>query len=250
MTTTLEIITQALRETNLIAIGQTPTSAQRTEGLGRLNGLVSSVLGYEVGEKLEDWPVGVDNINIYDQPYCWNSIIWARPLVNKRLVCNVQSAQTIYLPPDPCDGSRMAALDLSMDWSTNNLTLDGNGRLIEGGGTLVLDEQGVGGPWMYRADLGDWVLVEGLVIDSEMPYPTEYDDAFITMLAMRMNPRYGRTTSPETISTLERAVSQLRARYRQTIVTAADPGVLAMSVQAYNSQYYPWGARGRFGWMM
>jgi hypothetical protein len=57
MTLVSSIIVQALRETNIIAVGANPTPGEAAEALDRLQSVVLSVLGNEVGYVLEDWNV-------------------------------------------------------------------------------------------------------------------------------------------------------------------------------------------------
>lgn len=250
MTTALEIIEQAFRETNLIPVGKSPTTDQRAEALTRLNVLVSSVLGFEVGEKLQDWYIGLEGIAIQDRPWGWDQIVWQFPPINSRLLCSVQSAQLVYMPVNPSPGSRISVVPTLTDFSAFNLTLDGNGALVDGAATFVCDAADTVYDFKYDDTNANWVPVAPITAeDDELPYPLEYDDAFITALAMRLNPRYGRAVSDDTRATMERGFEQLRARYRQITPTPADPAVLAMSVQVYNRQYYPWGGRGRNGWM-
>lgn len=251
MSTTLEIITGAHRESNLIAIGLTPTVNQQTEGLSLLQELVSSVLGFEVGEQLNDWPIGTVNFDpVQSAP--WSEQRWMRPLVNSRLYVNVQSPQTVYFPLSPNNGARMAVVDVLGNLATYPMTLDGNGRTIEGSPTLTINTDGANIQWMFRADLQDWVRVTPLTNPGDMPFPQQYDGYFTTRLAMRLNPRYATKMDPQTIDTMNRAEQRIQAEYHQRIVTPADLGVQVLSVQAYNAglgyggvfQPYPYGWMG------
>ncbi len=229
MTTALDIIKQAYRESNLIAIGTDPTEAEQTEALPRLNTIVSSVLGAEVGEQLNDWPVGTVGI---ENAEGWTSNQWKYLPANIRVIVNGATAQTLNLPPMPSDGARVAVVDVRGTLAAQPITLNGNGRLIEGATSVVLSTNNLARSWLYRADLGKWMRVEALSLGSEMPYPIDFDDVFISMLAMRLNPRYGRSVDQQTVATYDRAVRRLKGRYRQRTVIPADPAVLFMSVQA------------------
>jgi hypothetical protein len=48
-----------------------------------------------------------------------------------------------------------------------------------------------------------------------MPLPQEYDDYFVTRLAMRLNPRYGQAVPDVTVEAMNRIEQKIRARYRQ-----------------------------------
>jgi len=245
MTVASAIGFQALRESNIIGISATPTAPQAAEALSRLNNLVSSSLGWEVGEPLQDWPVGLVGVVPWGFE-CWTQWRWSRPTSNVRLVVNHNEAETVTLPARPDDGARLSLIDVGQNLATYPITLDADGRRIEGDTTLVLNTDGESRSWLYRADLGDWIRVDTLLADSELPFPPEFDDAFITMLALRLNPRYGRVIAQETVAAMERSIAQLRARYSQTVVTPADIGVRRPTVQVYNANlYWPY----RHGWM-
>jgi hypothetical protein len=214
--------------------------------------MVAGVFGFDVGEKLQDWFIGTDGINVYDRPFDWNAQVWAYPPINSRLLCLVDSAQTIYMPVNPSPGSRISVVAISTDFTVDAITLDGNGHLVDGSSTFVCDgdDDTTAYNFWYNDATGDWQRYETIdAAGDEMPFPIEFDDYFITTLAARINPRYGRALSDETKLALGRAETMLRARYAQRVVTAADPAVLAMSSQVYNSQFYPWAGRGRNGWM-
>lgn len=250
MTIASTIIVAALRESNLIGVNSTPTTAQSTEALARLNTIVSSTFGFEVGEPLQDWPIGIVGVDPCRLPY-WTALRWRRPCSNVRLVVHHDEAETAILPACPDDGARLSLIDVGQNLATYPLTLDPDGRRIEGSTSLVLNTNGESRSWLYRADQGNWIRIDSLTADSELPTPAEFDDAFITMLAMRLNPRYGRTIAQETVAAMERAVSQLRARYSQRVVTPADIGVLRPTVQVYNANlYWPYRGSGAFygGW--
>lgn len=247
MTYTPVIIKDAYREGNLRPIGKEPTADQSTEGLVLLNRLVAGVYGYEVGDPFFDWPVGTsDTVDTTS----WTQNQWQYLLPNVRLIALQNTAQTLYLPPDPDDGARLAIVDPGNRLAANPITLDGNGRTIEGTATKVLNTDGLDSIWFYRADRGGWVLLSTLTGDvaEEFPFPEEFDTYFITKLAMRINPRYGRAMDEQSAMALERALRQLRARYRQQQVIPADLGVLNLTSR-FGRHTTPRIVRGRLGWM-
>lgn len=245
MTAVLDIITDAYRESNLIGKGVVPDETEQTDGLRRLQAVVDSTAGFEVGESLQDWPIGLNNVDVYPPFYnAWNQEIWMRPLENVRLLIDTSITQTIEFPMQPNDGARMAVVDVSGQLATYPITLSGNGRLIDGADSVVLNMDGFTTLYFYRADLANWVTVSPIALDGTFPFPPEFDDAFVTMLAMRLNPRYGRALSAETTAALTNAWGNLKARYAQSQSRPADIGVLNLSVQVYNT----WNGRGRQPW--
>ena len=92
MTLTSDIITDAFRESNLLAIGATPNTAQSQEGLRRLNVIVSGVYGFEVGEPLADWPIGKEGV--VDE-VSWFAPQWQYPPSNVRFIAAHDAAETV-----------------------------------------------------------------------------------------------------------------------------------------------------------
>lgn len=205
MTLVSDIITAAYRESNLIPLVSTPNTNQQTEALNRLNPLLMSTIGNEVGDGFTDVNIGGD----YDQSELISTCI---PL-NTRLNVILTAADTFLLHPKPQDGQRVAVIG---DFDTYNLIIDGNGRNIESAATVTLSAANTVSQWLYRADTGNWFLIEVLEAADTWPLPLEFDDFFITMLALRINPRYGQAVVPETLEYMKRMRSQLRARYRVT----------------------------------
>lgn len=228
MTIVSQIITDAYRQSNLIAINTAPTTLQADEALRYLSRIVKSTRGNEAGELLEPFPIGRNNIQ---RPSGWPwyegvpPADWFVP-ENKRLMCNLSSAATVYLHPQPDNGASFGVQDLSSNLSTFNLTVQGNGRKIQGADTLVIDTNDINAEWMYRDDLGSWELVTPLLISGEMPYPEEFDDYFINMLAMRLNPAYGTALDPQSQAVLQRMKTQIRARYAQDIPQRSEFGLI------------------------
>lgn len=212
------IIQDALRETNLIPLGVTPTTDQSAEAFRRLSTIVSSVLGNEGGEALTPMPLGQTNVQSPSGYPWWNNNLPGNVFVpvNTRIMCNLSGAGLVNLHPKPHDGARMGIVDVAGNFATNHLTINGNGRLIEGQNQMVYSTNSQIKEWFYREDLGNWVVVSPLDSAGSMPFPPEFDDMFIVMLAMRLNPRYGQTIHPASMLALKSAMSKFSARYKQS----------------------------------
>lgn len=218
MTAVKSIINSALRETNLIAIGMTASAAQELEAFNLLSTIVKSVLGNEAGENLSPLPLGRENIESPSGYPWWSNQLPANVFVkpNTRLMLNLTAGGYVYFAPNPHDGARMGVVDVSNNLDTCPLTIYGNGRSIEGSPTIVLDTPGTIREWVYREDLGSWVVVTPLDLDGEMPWPSEFDDMFIIMLSLRLNPRYGQVIHPASAETLMNTRKKFSARYGQS----------------------------------
>lgn len=230
MTLVSEIISDALRQSNLLAIGVSPTTAQYTEGLRYLNRLAKSVLGFEVGDPLRSFPLGADNIFRPSGFPSWGSdpgACWFVP-ANVRLILNLTESLDLYLPPMPEDGARFAVNDMAASLTTYPVTVKGNGYLIEGAETLTLSNASIKSEWLFRADTGNWARISPLLEGDTFPYPEEFDDFFLTMLAARLNPSYGAALDPQSQMMLARARGQMRARYRQTRQMPSELGLIRL----------------------
>lgn len=219
MTLVSEIIKSAYRESNLIPLAATPSANQTTEALNRLNPIILTSVGFEAGDPLTDLNYGGD----FSQADSFGS--WVPD--NMRLVFNLTEAVSIDLDPYPFDGQRLAFVDAGGNLATYNVTLDGNGRTIEGASSVTLSTNSDNRQWMYRSDTGNWVKIEALDSSDEMPFPAELDDYFIISLAVRLNPRHGLVIPAESLEALKRYKSVLRSRYRnRKMFTPTDPGLV------------------------
>lgn len=248
MTKTPVIIKDAYREGNLMAEQQELTAEKLAEGLRVLNRVIAGVYGFEVGDPLYDWPIGREG---YRADVSWTEQDWMYLLQNVRMVTAQAGPQTVYLPPNPDDGARVALVDPQNRLAAYPITIMGNGRNIEGSASLLLNTDDITRIWLYRADLGEWVRLSDLTgdADEDFPFPAEFDDFFITRLAMRVNPRYGRSMDEQTVAALEKAQRNIRARYRQTQLIPADLGVLALTGKYGDGVARADIVNGRLGWM-
>lgn len=231
MTTVTQIITDAYRQSNLLALGASPTSNQETEALRFLNRLVKSVFGNEVGEPLTAFPVGRSNISRPSDYPGYETTPggdWFVPK-NARLIFNLAESVSLYLHPAPNDGSRFAVTDPSGNLATYPVTVYGNGQAIEDATSVTLDTNGLDREWFYRSDLANWVRSIPLEADDTFPFPEEFDDFFITMLAIRLNPAYGTVLDSQSAAVLDRSEKQLRARYAQEIPVGSELGLIRLS---------------------
>lgn len=237
MTIVADIIRDAYRESNINAINVNPTAAQQEEALRLLNRFVSSVYGNEAGEELIPTDLGKNNIE-RPQGYPWVSPQelqdWFVP-ENTRLVLNLEAPATVYLPPLPRDGARFAIIDKSGNLATNNFTVVGNGRTIEGNTQIVFNTNNYSATWFYRDDTGDWAKVSPLTQYDQWPFPEDFDDYFVIGLALRLNPRNGAPLSPESMAVYKTGMQGFKARYSQT---HQEPSELALFYPSQVNRYY------------
>ena len=207
MTLASEAIQRAYRESNIIAAGASANTNQAAEGLVLLNSIHAATLGYAAGEELSDISIGGE----YDESGAFGDYLPP----NARLALNLTAARTLNLHPRPHEGQRIAIADAGANLATYNLTLDGNGRRIETAATVVLSTNSLARQWFYRADTGNWQRLGDMVSGDTLPFPSEFDDYFIILLAMRLNPRQGRELAAASGVWLQSISSQFEARYRR-----------------------------------
>lgn len=242
MTLTSQIITDAFRKSNLIAVGTAPTAAQQTEALRYLNRVVKSVFGNEAGDPLTAIPIGRKNIS-RPAGYPWYNDVpdndWFVPK-NVRTMFNLESGGlNLYLHPDPDDGSRFAVSDVAGNLATFPVTVHGNGRLIESAVSITLNTNGIDQEWFYRADLANWQKYAPLLSSDTFPFPEEFDTFFILMLAMEINPSFGLSMDDQNVASLARSKRQLQARYKQIIPVPSETALFRLSRMAEDR--YRWG---------
>lgn len=254
MTTAIKLIQAAYREGNLIAAGKQPTTDEQSEALDGLNRFVNGIFGYEMGENLADWqypapqrtaPVAANYPQLPRPDYVgplYNTYWAPFPPRNSRVVWGAVTG-TMYFSDKPEPGSRMAVVEGSGAGDSGApgqlLTIDGNGRTIQDPADMVLKNQVVltspvaSNQWLYRDDLGQWMLCNDMELETDCPFPKEFDDFFICALAKRLAPRYGKITAAETIETARVTLSRLKARYRQTAPTVYGSTDFPRTSQSY-----------------
>jgi len=231
MTTLSTIVSDAFRESNLIAISADPTADEIEEALRLLNRNISSIIGYDLGESLEDTPYGRASVTrTSEENYAYDTLLdssYARE--NTRIVLNLEENKTVYLPPVPQDGARIAITDPSNTISSYTFTLNGNGRTIEGAASVSILAGTIESAWFYRADISNWARVDTLTAVQDSPFPSKYDDLLVIGLAIRLNPRNGQPIDPQSLEVYRNLMKQFRAQYKQNREMSSEEGLLRMS---------------------
>lgn len=236
MTLLSTLVTDAFRESNLVAVGATETTAQRTEALRLLNVMISAFFGHEIGSPLVDVTIGSEGIVFFNEEdaYAEETIeTWFVP-DNYRLNLNLSEGKGFRLNPSPTKGARLAVKDVAGNLSTTGITLYGNGRLIEGAESVSLITNGASREWFYRPDTSNWVKTTDLIISDESPFPSKYDDLLTIGLALRIAGRYGVAATQEQIAFYNKALRKFRADYNEGFTYGLDEAL--MSVGANKKQ--------------
>lgn len=239
MTLISSIIQRAYRESNILRISHQPTATEQGEGLVKLQSLVSSVFGNEVGENFQPWPLGNFGRS-QDSRMPWGERELRYPPINSALVAVNEAAMLVYLPTNPSDGARFQVVDPLTRLASVPITLDANGRSIEGSATLLLNIDGLNRSWLFRADLASWVRITDIDVDGDFPLPREFDDYFVIKLAMRLNPAFGKKLDQQSITRLKEQQRQIVARYVQSAPLEINTDISYATQQSYNNWADAW----------
>lgn len=225
MTTIAQLITDAYQINNLIALSVIPSAAEQAKSLRYVNRLFKSLFGNEIGDKLSDGVLSSGGITYPDYAYSY-PINTFNVRSNTRILNSSTSAVTIYMPTNPQGGARVSFVDLTGAVSANPVTVVAEDRLIEGvvGKTINTDSEA--DDWFYRDDLASWQKISSLELTDEFPLPEEFEELFISLLVLRLDPAQGVTTGEELGYLMKQMVRKLRARYRQTTEQPAELGIL------------------------
>lgn len=229
-----EIIAQAFREGGFLDGKHDNAPEELIEALPKLNNLLFSLVGVELGERYQDWPIpGTDESlaqirqqGFMQEGYAVRGRAWQNPPANRRLMVSNSDAAEVYFPCNPMDGARMAYIDVG---ASANVTLYGNGRLIQGLPSIT----GKAGRrrWFYRADQGNWVCLARLSsVNSRLPLPSEFDDLFVSGLIIRLAPQYGKSAAAEVGARYADMLDRLKKRYWQTeSISSGTPGAFPIT---------------------
>ena len=236
MATLRKIITDAYRESGIIQKGTVPDADQMQEGLDKLLMIIENVYGEEVGGQFQDINYGDGGVNnsfsVASNREVFVSNTYARP--SYRLIVNADKPMEVFLDPVPYDGARFSVIDAIGNFVTNPLTVRAETRNIEGDKFVVLDQNNINASWLYRGDLGQWARVSPLTLDSDVPFPSQFDDYFIIKLATRLHPRYLVQTAQETMMHYNELKKKFMARYTTKEEVYPELGLYRLSGSRYH----------------
>lgn len=242
-----QIITDAYQYNNLVALGVIPNAAEQAKGLRYLNRIFKGILGNELGYPLTTYKIGTNNIS---QPDLFDDTFLAtapyRIPRNARVVLNLTSPTTAFLTPSPKDGDRLSIQDLSGNIATNPLTINGNGYRIQTSLSLTLNTNNLMADWFFRADKGDWYKISNLELTDAFPLPEEFEEYFITMLAIRLGASEGVELNSQLTVVLRDGSRKLRSRYNPSVEMSPEKGLLYTSGVFPYYSYFNTGSSFRF----
>ena len=103
--------------------------------------------------------------------------------------------------------------------TTGIVTLNGNGRKIEGMASLVAAAAATfdGRKWFYRADLADWIRIDEVLVEGDaVPLSEEFDDLFVCGLAMRLSARFQTKVDDTVLARFTDMLGRAKKRFKQS----------------------------------
>ncbi len=243
-------VERAYREAAIKRIGDVPTADEYTEGLDRLNGFLDSLFGAEIGRLLTDvqvplvqrtadqpdagfhqpFPLNLSNV---DQPIGALETLSVNQFVlppNTRLLWRGTGATTVFFPSNPEDGARVEVVDTG---ASATLTLNGNGRRINGQNTLSVAPSTPSATYFYRADLANWIPIAPLTLTDTLPLPAAFDRLIICGTAISLTALDEIKPTTGTTFMYERLLKRCRERYTQRQAVSPGGQNLVSADQAY-----------------
>lgn len=243
-------VERAYREAAIKRIGDVPNADEYTEGLDRLNGFLASLFGAEIGRLLTDVQVPLVqrtasqpnadyhqpaplNFSNLDQPIgAMETLTTGQRVIppNSRVLWRSPTAETVFFPQAPEDGARVAVVDTG---ASAPLTLNGNGRRINGTDTVVFAPGAPTATYFYRADLANWVPLVELTLTDNLPLPSEFDWLIICGTAISLTALDEIKPTTGTMFMYERLLRRCKERYLQRQSVAPGGQYLINSDQAF-----------------
>jgi hypothetical protein len=211
MTTATDLILQAYRDCNIVPVGLPLTDRQAAEGLLLLNQVVLGLCNSDAGVLYRDVDVPRPERHHWSDGHL---VRRRRSGRNIRLVLASADgvARKVTLSAHPDNGAFLTVADPLVSLASTPLTISANGRAIAGQAEITLTDATDPPVWLYRADLANWLPVTPLELTDQFPFTRDFDPYYVILLAMRLNPRYGRSLDPQSQTTLN--------QYRQNFVNA------------------------------
>jgi hypothetical protein len=251
-----QAIERAYRQAAIKRIGASFTSDEYNEGLDHLNGFIDSLFGAEIGEQLTDVQVPLiqrttndpnanfnqgfpSNLTNIDQPIGAvedTSVDQYVLAPNSRVLNRITTPQTVFFPQNPQDGARISIVNTG---ATATMTLDGNGRRIDGANTASFLSSGTQITYFYRADLGEWKPITQLTLTDTLPLPAEFDRLLICGTAISLTALDEINPTQGTMFIYNRLLARAKERYYQRVATTSGGQYLVGSDQAHEYNMEP-----------
>lgn len=196
------IIKQAMRSAGVLDAGHEPTPLQASAALDALNGLQRSMMGVEIGPRLDAVSLTAATTGVYGANY----------------QAKISAGVTLTFPENPQPGWRIGYADVGANFGTYNLTLAPNNRPISTAvGTYVTANQAIAtnasaGVYFFREDAG-WTLEQDWALTDTPYFPVAFHTALADMLALVLAPQYDDGPPAHLVANAQRGRDIFMERY-------------------------------------
>jgi len=178
------VITRALQMHGQIAQGVSPDAGLAGDMLVALNTIKRAMFGTLIGPRLS--PIGLSGTSGQAE----NGGEYQIP---------GGAAFTLTAPLNPRSGARFAVVDAGLSWGSFPLTVNPNGRLINGAAAnITIGVSGQNTRWWFRGDTGAWIAEADFAsLTSTIEFPDVLIAYLPSMLAVAIAPDFDLDVAPE-----------------------------------------------------
>ncbi len=185
MTTVLSVISRALRLTgNIAGAATTPDADDAAVALIAFNAMKRAWFGTLIGPRLS--PIALTGTSGQAE----NGGEYQIP---------TGGAFTLTAPANPKAGARFGAVDVNLTFDSYNLTVNRNGRLLNGAASnATISTAGQDTRWWFRGDTGNWVIeADSASLSSTIEFPDSVVAYMPYMLCIVMAAEFSADITPE-----------------------------------------------------
>lgn len=175
--TVRDVIKRSGRLHGCWASGDDPTADEAADALISINSLKRALFGTVIGPRLSPLALTgsagqAESGGEYQLP---------------------SGAFTLTAPLNPRSGARFGVVDANLGWTANPLTINRNGRLINGtNGNYLISTAGQNTRFWFRGDTGDWIIEGDFAnLDQAIEFPDPLIAYLPNMLAVVIAAEYG-----------------------------------------------------------
>jgi hypothetical protein len=208
-----EIIKQAMRSAGVLDAGHEPTPLQAQAALDALNGLQRSMMGVEIGPRLDAVGATTSATGVYGGSY----------------QMKLSAIATLTFPAEPQPGWRIGYADMASNFATYNLTVAPNNRLISTAvGTyqsanVTVSTNGASAAYFFREDAG-WTLEQDWALTDTPYFHVSFHTALADMLALVLFPQYETAAPGHLVANAQRGRDVFMERYNPRAAAAKARG--------------------------
>lgn len=211
MTKLLPLVTRALRLIGVLASGETPTAEMGADMLLAANAMKRGWFGTLIGPRLSPFAIAGSS---------------GQAETGGEYMIGGTAAMTLLAPAHPRPGARFGVVDAGVNFSSMPLTIQGNGVLIAGAGSVTLNTTGASARYWFRPDAGSWILeADWVSLQDTVEFPDVLAERFPAMLAVELASEFGQDIAPEVALAAQEGRMALARSYGRRGLTGLDPAI-------------------------